>query len=1067
MWKPIDTTLQRVGDGWRPKATNVSMTFSAGSGKGQAPRASRKSAQRVSLLPGTITPGSGNMLATFTVDGHDIVLTWPETVPTPVIDGSRALYPEILPGADLVLTADDDGFAQLLVVKNRAAAADPRVARLAYGLSSPDLSFSLDPVSGIVTAEDEGGDPIAQSPTPLMWDSAGVPANTDGGTGGNATPEPEVIPSASFEEEAPDPDASQAPTEAPAPSPTIEDGDADDPIDEVLPDPSDEAPDPSTTAAHTLPPVPPEPTPEPSRTGAEATLSLPSLNGPQPDSNGTLVETHLDKGKWVLIPDQDFLNDPTTVYPVFVDPSIDKHTNDWTTVYDRHPYASFYNGKNFNKGGTDEARVGFESDTWGTSRSFFTIDWDKDLAGAVVERAWLRALNTYSWSCQKRAMSVHLTGPITNKTNWKNAPSMTAGNQIAWDSFAHGWKTNCRDDWVAFNVKNITQTIMDKGTEESITIGFKAADEKSQYSWKKFMADDKTGPSIDLEYNRRPERPTNLAMDPGSCDKSAPYISTGTDSLVFWATGKDKDKNLSALNFHLWKAVPGQLIGPNLLGAKGRVAVGSQVAEARVHTDPFNTGSSGLKLVSGQTYSWRVTAVDAAGKANLNTYGDTPCRFIFDTSRPTAPKVTSPQFPDARGTDDNFENEGADSNWSTIKFGTAGSFSFQAAQTDVVRFDYSFNGNSDTFSVGRPAGAAVTALTTINNVKPPLAGPNVLYVKAVDGAGNASPPTKYFFYVTPRDKADTPGDFTGDQLPDLFVIDGNGDLRLYPSQAQHSDLAKGTGRLSAFSMSGAYRGNPAKDPNGGDDEPAYATPKTGYWKGALITHQGDYYGGDGLQDLIARVEGKLWVYPGDGYGSVNIDKRREIVLPANAPDPAGYSQIIACNDATGDGRPDFFVTNGAELWALTGYNGATVERATRLAATVWSDRDLVMVQDVNADGITDLVYRNDTKGMLFLRLGKEDPAGGVDFASLASAANSASPGGVDITYGSAGWQSANIRLLMGTPSANGDAYPDVWTVQADGVVKFYAGAQTTLPGGGTTIVSNSNGVGWKNKLAIG
>ncbi|MGQ4272427.1 hypothetical protein, partial [Nocardiopsis changdeensis] len=65
---------------------------------------------------------------------HQIQLTWPGAVPTPIIQGNRALYPEILPGADLVLTSEDDGFAQMLVLKNRQAASDPRVQQLVYGI---------------------------------------------------------------------------------------------------------------------------------------------------------------------------------------------------------------------------------------------------------------------------------------------------------------------------------------------------------------------------------------------------------------------------------------------------------------------------------------------------------------------------------------------------------------------------------------------------------------------------------------------------------------------------------------------------------------------------------------------------------------------------------------------------------------------------------------------------------------------------------------------------------------------------------------------------------------------
>lgn len=55
---------------------------------------------------------------------------------------------------------------------------------------------------------------------------------------------------------------------------------------------------------------------------------------------------------------------------------------------------------------------------------------------------------------------------------------------------------------------------------------------------------------------------------------------------------------------------------------------------------------------------------------------------------------------------------------------------------------------------------------------------------------------------------------------------------------------------------------------------------------------------------------------------------------------------------------------------------------------------------------------------------------------------------------------------MGTPDANGDGIPDIWTLRVDGAVRFYAGSRTALSGAGTEIVGNGDG-GWKNKMAIG
>ncbi|MFJ3768723.1 DNRLRE domain-containing protein [Streptomyces sp. NPDC090082] len=1070
-WKPIDTTLARVASGWSPRATNTRMVFSPGSRSSSArssrdgverstltgaDRASRAGGGRISLLPMVALPE--NSLAVIETQEEDwMVLTWPGPIPKPVVDGSRLLYQEILPGADLVITADDNGFAQVLVVKNRQAAADPRVAQLAYGLWSTRLDFRLDSVSGVLNATRDGRD-VIESSTPFMWDSSGTATLTDGPGGSGATPpEPEVLPT----DDDPSPDPTDMPTDTepadPGPTEPVDNGDQGDVLDEVLPDAPEGTADPSWTSAP-LPPVPAEPTPEPTRTGAEATLSLAPLNGPQPDSRGALVGTDLEGENWVLTPDQNFLSDPSTVYPVFIDPSVKQHTNDWTTAYSRHKDASFYNGKNFNKGGTHEARVGFESDTWGTSRSFFSIDWDSDLQDAVVQRAKLRALETYSWSCNARTMTVHVTGTISSKTNWRNMPVMNNANKIGGASFAHGWKSaNCPDDYAVFDITPTAQKAVSGGWR-TLTLGFRAGDENSQYAWKKFQADGDSGPYVDLVYNRPPAPPTGLDLDPDlSCDTTAPYINVSASSLTFWGNASDKDGNLASLVFDLW---PSGGSTTNLLGAKGTVSVGSQTKSARVHTDPVPTGNvtGGLKLVSGKTYSWRARAVDKAGKSSDYSHKTTPCRFVFDTSRPTPPTVGSSQFPDADANDNGFNNEPEDMKWSTVKFGTAGSFTFRASQTDVVKFEYGFNQASYPFSVARTAGSPVTTPTTVSNVKPPLAGPNVLYARAVDGAGNRSEPRKYFFYVTPRDKADQPGDFTGDALADLMVVDAGGNLRLYPSEAT-TDLLKGTGDLD-YSMSGAYRGNPDKDPTRNDGKPVFIGAPSGYWKKTQIAHLGDVYGGDGLQDLVAVREGRMWVYPGDGYGAVNVDRRQEILLPSNAPAPATITQLVSAGDATGDGRTDFFVKVGDALWALVGYNGATVERAVLVSSSGWLDQDLVTVQDIGGDAVTDLVYRQHSTGRLLLRTGKKAASGtGVDLASLGATT-------AETVYGSGGWSRTSIRMVYGTPDATGDGVPDVWTVRTDGAVRFYAGAPGVLPGAGTEIVSATGG-GWKGVLTIG
>ncbi|MFJ9817459.1 DNRLRE domain-containing protein [Streptomyces sp. NPDC101151] len=1051
-WKKIDARLHRTQAGWEPKATNTRIVFSAGSRSG-ARHTNRSTTHRVSLLNGTAAD-SGTPLVTLHVGDHDIQLTWPGPVPSPIIDGNRALYPDIFSGGDLVLTADDDGFAQLVVLKNRQAASDPHVQQLAYGLHSADLTFQLDPVTGIVGANNAYGDEVAMSPTPLMWDSSGTPAITDGTVGASTQP---------TEPETPDATDSISPTPSDSPSPADEDPvESDEQSDtdvETLPSASD-GPEPSVPESP-LPSAPPEPTPDPSQTGSAATLTLRQLDGPSPDSRGSLVDADLAAGKWTLTPDQEFLTDPATTYPVFIDPSVKKHIQHWTTAYNRFPKATFYDGKGFNKGGTHEARVGFESDTWGTSRSFFNITFDKDLKGTKITRAKLSMLETYSWSCSARSMSVHLTGEVDSHTNWSNAPKLHDGNKLATKSFAHGWKaSSCHDDYEAFDVRRGVQQAADDG-DDTITFGLRARDENSQYAWKKFQADGDYAPVLEIVYNRKPTIvPGSLDLGPDArCTTTKPYVRMGSGNLTFTVKATDKDKNLDYIDFDLWPTGKWTTTG-DLLRSAGKKTVGGDTDTA-LRTATFSTGG----LTNGTVYSWRAQAWDDDGSSSSYAPATTPCRFVLDTAAPRPPKVSSTDFPDADGKDNGFGNDTEDASWSTKKFGTPGSFTFRALNTDAARYEYGFNSPNYPFTVTRKAGTDPSVSATITDAKPPAAGPNVLYVRTVDSAGNPSEPTKYFFYVTPRDQADKAGDFTGDGMPDLFAVTEAGNLALYPSEADKTDLTKPTGDLD-YSMPGAYRANPRKDPNG-DDLPPFAGPPSGHFKNALITHNGDIYGGDGLQDLVARVDGRLWVYPGDGYGAVNIDQRREILLPAAAPNPADFTQIISAGDATGDGRTDFFATvkNGAddELWALTGYHGATIDQAIRLAGSGWKDRDLVTAQDISGDGTTDLLFRSDVSGRLLLRKGIPADSGGADLNSLALAANSS--GGADLEYAASGWASSSFPLLIGTPSANADTVPDIWAIRADGSVRFYAGGKSTVTGSGTEAISPKDY--WQTRIAIG
>ncbi|THA33711.1 VCBS repeat-containing protein [Streptomyces sp. A1547] len=192
-------------------------------------------------------------------------------------------------------------------------------------------------------------------------------------------------------------------------------------------------------------------------------------------------------------------------------------------------------------------------------------------------------------------------------------------------------------------------------------------------------------------------------------------------------------------------------------------------------------------------------------------------------------------------------------------------------------------------------------------------------------------------------------------------------------------------------------------------------------------------------------DGKLYVYPGTGTGQFDVGRRLEVILPASAPDPATFRQIVATEDITGDGLADMFALDTAGgFWFFNGWTGASFNSYKKLAAN-WAPRDIVGVRDISGDTIPDLLYRNDANASLglVLRKGKAGTNGGVD-TSLQAAASA--EGGQDYAYGTTSWSRAERPMILGTPDTNGDGIPDVWATGTDANQFLFLGSRTAIGG---------------------
>jgi secreted trypsin-like serine protease len=158
--------------------------------------------------------------------------------------------------------------------------------------------------------------------------------------------------------------------------------------------------------------------------------------------------------------------------------------------------------------------------------------------------------------------------------------------------------------------------------------------------------------------------------------------------------------------------------------------------------------------------------------------------------------------------------------------------------------------------------------------------------------------TKIFSDWKTRTRIVTPGDVTGDALPDLLSVDSAGILWIYPG--------KGNGTFSARVQVGS-----------------------GWNQYNSVRGHGDFTG-DGKADLIARSKtgSYLYLYKGTGKSGTGAFSTRIKVRTWS-----GYNAFDAPGDVTGDGKADFLArTPGGTLYLYKGTGKATSEIfATRIS----------------------------------------------------------------------------------------------------------------------------------------
>jgi concanavalin A-like lectin/glucanase superfamily protein len=130
----------------------------------------------VSTEPLTLSGGGSVPLATMKYGVYSMALTAPMRLPAPVIAGNAATYRDVLPGVNLVVSAQTSGgFDESLVAATAAAASNPALRALTFNARLNGLSLKAG-WDDSINAVARNGAVIFAAPPPRMWNSAVNPA---------------------------------------------------------------------------------------------------------------------------------------------------------------------------------------------------------------------------------------------------------------------------------------------------------------------------------------------------------------------------------------------------------------------------------------------------------------------------------------------------------------------------------------------------------------------------------------------------------------------------------------------------------------------------------------------------------------------------------------------------------------------------------------------------------------------------------------------------------------------------------------------------------------------------
>ncbi|MFG3007426.1 LamG-like jellyroll fold domain-containing protein [Streptomyces calvus] len=645
-WQKPDATLETRPNGTvGPKGAAVQMAFSGG--------------------------GNDDPLARIEDEGRSLALNWPGTLPAPRLDGSSALYPEVLPDVDLKVTATPESFQHVLVVKTPEAAASEDLKKLTFGFKAENLTVK-EGVAGNLSAVDGNGTTVFRAPPAQMWDSAGE----DDSTG---TQPQLVMVAASGTEDG---------VQASEPS-----------------DPAETAPSGSGL----------EPGQGDKVTRIDVEVGKDSLSV-IPDAD-MLASTH------------------ESAFPVFIDPQVTWGESERTLLRsDGYESYGWSNGDDDLGKGVGECGTwdNYYCGPGYVQRLYFEFS-ASSLRGKQVLDATFRVTEPWAFQCDPRWVDLVRTDNISSSTTWSSRPKhldlmgdrhVSAGRGSLCDPDSPDAPIEFNDNPEETD-ENLTSTVKNfaAGKFPRLTLLLKAHDESDTSAWKRFKND----AVLAVDFVGLPDKPSGIGLVAGTgtvCENSETdpaVVSDPTPALAATAQTKPGGEKDAQLRVYFDVDKKNDSTWADATAGNGDLRPSTGYAG-----DNTKLTLNWSTLTDGTLYRYRAWVRSyyndgknyLSGPSNASTTGW--CYFKVDSAPPKAPTVSvgSPYHP---CTANDCQAAGAP--------GVKATFTFAPAAGDSnTAYQYKLSSEA-------AWSAELKGTTTTADITPTRGGLHRLYVRARDSLG--------------------------------------------------------------------------------------------------------------------------------------------------------------------------------------------------------------------------------------------------------------------------------------------------------------------------------------------